>query len=133
MRSACKTLGIIYLILGVIGSFAIASSNGVTVSYNTYSGITEERSLLLTVAWFVSGILITAIGTVILYALGEILENQESLMWRMSEIEGKLYAMEKKEKKPNAIANGDSWKCPKCGRVNANHTGTCACGQKREK
>lgn len=129
MKKACNTLGAVVLVLGIIGSIGLAWNNGVTVTYNSYLGIEEERSILLTIMWFVGGIFGTAIGTVILTALGEILEYQESISKRISVIEGKLDSVERKEKDADDIAYKGSWKCPQCGRVNASYTGTCGCGQ----
>lgn len=33
--------------------------------------------------------------------------------------------VEKVDKKPS----GDEWKCPRCGKINANYVGSCGCGQ----
>lgn len=129
MKNACNTLGTIVLVLGIIGSIILAWNNGVVVTYNSYLGVEEERNVLLTIVWFVGGILSTAIGTVILTALGEILEHQEISSRRMSEIENKLSLAVRKEKEADDITYNGSWKCPQCGRVNASYTGTCGCGQ----
>ncbi|MDE7435212.1 MAG: hypothetical protein K2N01_05270 [Lachnospiraceae bacterium] len=131
MKKACSVLGSLVLIIGIIGSIVLAWSNGVVVSYSSYYGIKEERSMLLTFAWFAAGILMTAVGSVILMSLGEMIENQESIAYRVSEIESKLSLVEKKDKEADELRYSGSWKCEKCGRVNANHTGTCACGQTR--
>ena len=129
MQKSCSILGAIVLVLGIIGSIALAWNNGVTVTYDSYFGIEEKRSVLLTIIWFVCGIFTTAVGTVILVALGEILEYQESISKRISEIEGKLSSVERKDKESDDITYKGSWKCPQCGRVNASYTGTCGCGQ----
>lgn len=129
MKDACNTLGTIVLVLGIIGSIALAWNNGVTVTYDSYSGVEETRSILLTLVWFVAGILSTAIGTVILVSLGEILEYLEVLSRRVSEVEGKMSTVERKDKESDDIAYKGSWKCPQCGRVNASYIGTCGCGQ----
>lgn len=129
MKNACNTLGTIVLVLGIISSIVLAWNNGVTVTYNSYLGIEEERNVFLTIVWFVGGILGTAIGTVILTVLGEILEYQESISKRISVVEGKLSSVERKEKEADDITYNGSWKCPQCGRVNASYTGTCGCGQ----
>lgn len=33
----------------------------------------------------------------------------------------------------NVKLDTDSWKCRKCGRINKNYVGTCACGSKMQK
>lgn len=129
MKDVCNILGTIVLVLGIIGSIALAWNNGVTVTYNSYYGVEEKRSILFTIVWFVTGILSTAIGTVILVALGEILEYQESISRRISEVESKISSVERKDKESDDIAYNGSWKCSQCGRVNANYIGTCGCGQ----
>ena len=129
MQKSCSILGAIVLVLGVIGSIGLAWNNGVTITYNAYFGIEKERSMLLTMVWFVGGVFSTAIGTVILIALGEILENLETILKRISVIEGKVSSVEKREKEADDITYNGSWKCPQCGRVNASYTGTCGCGQ----
>lgn len=129
MKDACNTLGTIVLVLGIIGSIALAWNNGVTVTYDSYLRVEETRSILLTLVWFVGGILSTAIGTVILVSLGEILEYLEVLSRRVSEVEGKMSTVERKDKESDDIAYKGSWKCPQCGRVNASYIGTCGCGQ----
>lgn len=132
MKNVCRILGTIFLIFGIIGAIALAWNNGVTTSYSAYSGIEQERNILLTLIWFVAGILCTAIGTVVLMALGEILEHQESIIKKFSIIESKLNSVEQKDKEEDGITYNGSWKCTKCGRVNASYTGTCACGQVKQ-
>lgn len=129
MKDVCNILGTIVLVLGIIGSIALAWNNGVTVTYDSYFRIEEKRSIFLTISWFVGGILSTAIGTVILVALGEILEHLKVLSRRVSEVESKLSSVERKDKESDDIAYKGSWKCPQCGRVNASYIGTCGCGQ----
>lgn len=34
--------------------------------------------------------------------------------------------------KTSTIKSGDSWKCPKCGSINASYFGSCSCGQNKE-
>lgn len=89
--------------MGFIGSIGLAWSNGIVVRNSIYS-IKEERSAFLTFVWFVVGMVVTAAGSIILFALGEILEP---------------------------LKGDGSWRCVNCGRVNAGHTGTCGCGQSR--
>ena len=35
------------------------------------------------------------------------------------------------EKNSTQMISSGSWKCKKCGRINASYTGTCACGMKK--
>ena len=42
MQKSCSILGAIVLVLGIIGSIALAWNNGVTVTYDSYFGVEEE-------------------------------------------------------------------------------------------
>lgn len=33
----------------------------------------------------------------------------------------------------NSVPTGNEWKCPNCGAINQNYTGTCGCGQQKPK
>ena len=129
MKEMCRTMGTVVLVLGIIASIALAWKNGVTITDIYYSGVVEERNFFLTVIWFLCGIVTTA---TILHALGEILEYQESMSRRVLSMEDKVSVVERKEKEADSITYNGSWKCSKCGRVNAKYTGTCACGQAKE-
>ncbi len=98
MRKIAHTLAMVFMVLGVIGSIALARANGITIDYESYRGITGERSIFLTVVWFAVGIFGTAVGTVILFALSEILENQEMLYRRISAVEETVEQMQKEQK-----------------------------------
>lgn len=110
----------------------MAWSNGVTISYSGYAGFEQERSVFLTLMWFAVGIFGTALGTVILISLGEILENQETITRRCLDIESKLGTVQQKNKEADDVAYKGSWKCSKCGRLNASYIGTCGCGQVKQ-
>ncbi len=97
MRKIAHTLGIAFMILGIIGSIALARTNGVTIDYDSYR-VVGERSIFLTIVWFAAGIFGTAVGTVILFALSEILENQEMLYRRISAVEENVEQMCKEHK-----------------------------------
>ncbi len=131
MKNICAILGAIVLIVGVICSFMLAWNNGVTVTYDSYYEIKEERNILLTILWFGCGIFVTAIEAVILVSIGEILERLEILSSSVATTERKVDSIEQKIIEKDDITYKNSWKCPKCGRVNNNYTGTCACGQVR--
>lgn len=129
MKKACRILGIIVLVLGIIGSIALAWDNGVVVTSDFFDDIDSKRSISLTIGWFAGGLLSTAVASVILFSISEILERLEGLSWRVSEVEGKLESAERKEKEADDITYRGSWRCPECGRVNASYVGTCGCGQ----
>ena len=79
--SICKFLAITTLILGIIGSFIIANSFGVT-STLSYSGkLLTVRSWGATVGYFVSGVFATAIQFAILYGIGTILEKLDDMKY----------------------------------------------------
>lgn len=132
MKTACRALGTVILIMGFIGSIGLAWSNGIVVRNSIYS-IKEERSAFLTFLWFVVGMVVTAAGSIILFALGEILEAQESILYRVSWMESpsslEKESTDSQNKEP--LKGDGSWRCVNCGRVNAGHTGTCGCGQSR--
>ena len=131
MKKMCTTLAGIILVLGIICSIILAWNNGVVVDYDLYHGIEEKRSFLFTVMWFVCGIFVTVVEAVILNAIGEILENQEYIMKKISDVESKVAFVERKEKDENDLKYNGSWKCSECGRVNASYIGTCACGKSK--
>lgn len=131
MRKMCTTLAGIILVLGIICSIILAWNNGVVEDYDSYHGIEEKRSFLLTVMWFVCGIFVTVVEAVILNAIGEILENQEYIVKKISDVESKVAFVERKDKDENDLKYNGSWKCSECGRVNASYIGTCACGKSK--
>lgn len=132
MKTACRALGTAILIMGFIGSIGLAWSNGIVVHNYVYR-IEEERSAFFTFIWFAAGMIVTAAFSIVLFALGEVLEVQESIAYRVSLMEN---ASSSEKESANArdkeLLKGDgSWKCVNCGRVNPGHTGTCGCGQSR--
>ena len=70
----------------------------------------------------------TAILSVILLSVGEILERLEILEINIRDMECKVQSIDSKNSEDENILYNNSWKCPKCGRVNNSYTGTCACG-----
>lgn len=129
MKKMCTDLGRFVLILGIIGSIILAWNNGITVDYDSYHRVVEERrSLLLVIMWFAFGMFLTVIQSVVLNALGEILENQEYIIRKISESSSKVESLDKNKEK-DEIKYNNSWKCPECGRLNASYIGTCACGK----
>lgn len=128
MQKTCITLAVIVIIVGIIGSIALAWNNGVTVNVNSYYGVKEERNVALTIGWLVGGLFSTAILSVILLSVGEILERLEILQINIGDMECKVQSIDSKNSEDENILYNNSWKCPKCGRVNNSYTGTCACG-----
>lgn len=128
MQRACITLGVIVLIVGIVGSIGLAWFNGVTIETTSYFGVRKERSVILTLAWLIGGLFSTAIGTVILFSIGEILERLENVGESIQDLDSKINSINSKNNENDEILYNNSWKCPKCGRVNHNYTGTCACG-----
>jgi hypothetical protein len=124
MKDLCKIMGNVVMVLGTIGSFAIAYQNGLVIRTSMYS-IRPERSWVMTIAWFLGAMLSVMILCTILYSIADVLDNQERLFTRLVEndnkIETKLFSNGDEVKK-------DHWKCPKCGAMNPNYTGTCSCG-----
>ena len=57
----------------------------------------------------------------------EILEKLEDLGYKMGEIRKTVNEM----RDSNSEIPEDKWKCSKCGRLNENYTGSCACGASR--
>jgi hypothetical protein len=123
MKDLCKIMGNVVMVLGTIGSFAIAYQNGLVIRTSMYS-IRPERSWVMTIAWFLGAMISVMILCTILYSIADVLDNQERLFTRLVEndnkIETKLFS--------NDDIKKDHWKCPQCGAMNPNYTGTCSCG-----
>lgn len=114
MKGICKALATLILILGAIGSFLLARGSG---------------HWLISVTIFIASFLSVLVLSVILYSIDEILGRQEelskglkALTYQLQNPEAALY--EKEHDK-------NTWKCPKCGKLNANYTGTCGCGSSK--
>lgn len=160
MKNLCKTLACIELVIGTIGSIFLACTFGIRLDYHSLS---LERDGAATFAIFISAMLCVITLWVILYAISELLENQEKILQLME----KKQNSESKSLKPicspppkssvpatsrtsvpNSNAeNGQSnnevddeswkvyaaWKCPNCKRINDGHVETCSCGIARPK
>lgn len=70
----------------------------------------------------------TALFVLIFAGIGEILEHLEDLKEINSQmpttIKNDIINDIKAKKEPTT----DEWKCPKCGKINANYVGSCGCG-----
>lgn len=82
MKNLCKTLANVELVLGVIGSIFLAYTMGMRLDYRSLS---LERDIGSTLVIFTSTMLCVATLYVILYAISEILENQERLIQKMND------------------------------------------------
>lgn len=77
MRSLCKVLAYIELILGTIGSIFISNTFGFKFNYSTLS---LERNETLTFTIFLLSIFSVLVLWTILCAFNKILENQEKIL-----------------------------------------------------
>lgn len=134
MKKICNVLGVIVFILGSIGSVALGYHFGNVVDF-TYGGSTYyTRDMVLTMSISLSGFLGTLVIFAILMGIGSILNNQEIITYRIAEIEKRNSLLDEKVTRSstyNATVKSGEWKCEKCGRINMNTIGTCACGQQR--
>ncbi len=122
MKGFCKVLATTMLVLGTIGSIFIAKTMGMSLNMRTYD---MERNWGTTIIVFLFGFLSVVVLSVILYAIDEILGNQESLYKELSQALDNLRSPEKSSFKG---VPSNNWECPKCGKINPNYTGTCGCG-----
>lgn len=132
MKEICKKIAIVVLVLGVIGSFALAAQLGKGYEYGFYD-IQEERDWFMTIVYFISGVVSTGIFSVIFFALAEILEKLESLEYN-SKPAARLNTtgFENDMKREEYMVNNGGWKCSRCGRINDMTVGSCACGALKE-
>lgn len=72
--SICKTLGSIVLVLGIIGTLVLAVKYGKTVSLESNFGISYIRNWGLTFTYLIVGGVLTTVQSVVLFALGEMLD-----------------------------------------------------------
>lgn len=118
----CTVFGVIELILGTIGSFVLANKLG----YSSDTGIFDlERDWILTISIFIGSMFIVGIISIILFAVGSIIDNQIQINVRLERITEMLYSLSKQD---SPQINSNFWKCPKCGKRNAAFVGTCDCG-----
>lgn len=124
MKQICKYLGFITLVLGVIGSIALANKFGVETSFSSLlSDFEITRNWLTTIIYFLSGLLSTGILSSILFGIAEILERIESIEYSSNNASNH---QESFTDSPDSY-----WVCPNCAKHNPLYTGTCGCGCKR--
>ena len=128
MKKICSVLATLTLILGFAGALILAKNFG--ASGNIY---TPNRNWGVTLGIFFGTFFPTIILSVILFAISEILENQEIIMASNKQVSPTLLGSLEKEAEEKDILSNGGWKCPKCGNVNRSYTNTCKCGAKKKK
>ena len=122
MEKNCMVMGWIVEVLGLIASFSLAKTFGVSMTYETL-----ERNWGLTIGIFLGCFLMASAIAFILFGISEALERTHGMEKIVDDLQWKVNKMtEKDEPIPNA------WKCPSCGKQNPNYVGTCSCGQGKE-
>lgn len=135
MKSQCKIIAIVELILGILGSFILAKSGGL----NAYTG---ERNWTTTIFIFLIGIIVSYVFFVVLYSISEIMDNQEYIMKQLEKTEASPENRPVKSTGSNSSASllsgtksstmdEEGWLCAKCGRLNPNSSSVCSCGKHR--
>lgn len=130
-----KTMAIVLLILGVIGSFFIFAALG-DILY---------RNGLLRFFILLYSILISVITWLLMYGFGQLIEDTGKIKEQLSVQSANLSDSGQKSAPsafkpmyPNAVKNStgapakkeEDWTCS-CGRINSPVVSTCACGRKK--
>lgn len=135
IKGFIKTISYVQLVLGIIGSFVIAYFEGKIPEDLYYFSRYHERSIGLTLVSFLASLLSVLILFSFLYGFYTILENQESILYKLSELNNdknssrdsfkgfKFKALDETEKKLNA----NEWRCSICGKINSNSLNFCSC------
>lgn len=92
--SKIKTIAKIFLVIGIIGSIALAIILGrqtVNVLYYGYTQVEDRFDFMMFLCILVGGILISYISSLILHGFGELVENSEH-------IRSSVYSLEQKER-----------------------------------
>ena len=150
MKSFLRTMGIIVVIFGIIGTIVLSVKFGVehyeeTVGYFSKTvQMVEKRNWLTTLSIFASCLISVGIVSSILFGLANIIENMEYQNNSIIEIQTKVRELEKsktksetkpdiQDERPSDIPEkSGAWKCPHCGTVNGPNANKCWCGQKKE-
>lgn len=119
MGKACKTLSVIYGILGTISAFVVAFYYGRVAEVSRYE-TTYTRNWVLTISLFLGIMLSVIIVCVALSTLGDV--------WL--KVNGLSYYRATQESDTHILQNG-GWKCPDCGTVNMSYNSTCKCGRSK--
>lgn len=130
----CRATAYVVLFFGLLGSFFVAKAYGIDMwSYR------PERDWALTMGIFGGGMATICIVSSVLLGIARLIENQESINLTLKNISEEI-----KEKRPERDGphiftqsqrsiSANQWKCSKCGRVNEDYVGTCACGNTKTK
>ena len=106
--SKIRYIAIAIFILSIIGSIII---------WTTYDSL--EIALVVLAVSYIQWLLMNAIG--------EILENTETIIYKLSESnssnQGYFGSMQ--------LVGEDYWKCPNCKKINHKTVGTCGCGTRK--
>ena len=122
------------MILGIIGALVLANQYGKVVDYAYGGKIYYARNWGLTLGIFFGSALGCFAVFCILLGISEVLERQEMIQARLSQLESNVMASGSKIERiasSTANAGANEWKCEKCGRINPNTVGTCGCGQSK--
>jgi hypothetical protein len=109
-----KVLAVVFAILGIIG--------GIVNGNQALSGFSV---LAMLTTWIETGLFV-----LIFAGIGTILEHLEDLK-AMERAKSEKVKILKKDFNENRTPSHNEWKCPNCGKINANYVGSCGCGTKK--
>lgn len=120
MKDFCKYLSVANLVLGTLGSFFLAKIQGMQLD----NDLMMSRNWGTTIIIFIVSMVIVASISATLYAIYEMISNQEVILKKIESSESNII---EKTTASDDIPS-DKWKCNNCGTINANYVGTCRCG-----
>lgn len=106
-----KVLAVVFAILGIIGG--IVNGNQALSGFSVVAMLTT---------WIETGLFV-----LIFAGIGTILEHLEELKKTNSQMSTTIKNDIEAKKEPTR----NEWKCPNCGKINANYVGSCGCGTKK--
>ena len=139
IKKICKILGFVVNVLGIIGATVLLGTLQTVISSSPYLEAFFEKEKIFAVLLMVCAILIPLLPAiivgVILITMGEMLECHEFIAEKVLRLEvilkNKVIGEQNssnEEKMENTTEKSLMWKCPKCGKENADYIGTCFCG-----
>lgn len=134
MKGYLKAIAYTELAFGTIGSFMKAGEAGSEI-YGRYKEINWGVAFIA----FIGYMLMVGVGFVLLYAIHEILDNQEQILQRLGRTTQTTPepAPSNEDNLDTSWANnhqepeGDLWTCWKCGDINKSYEVTCSCGNSK--